>query len=300
MVDLHTHSVYSDGSLTPSELVALAERTGLSAVALCDHNTLAGIPEFLEAAKGSTVEAIPGIEFSTEYRRGTPERMTELHLLGLFIPMTCYGEITREMEEQAERKEECNRRLAEALCRAGYAISYDEIRRRAIHPNRAHFAAALVEAGYAESSKDAFARFLSPNRGFYHPPARPDVFETIEKVRRMGGVPILAHPLVTLSPADLIEFLPDGVRAGLVGMETEYSDYSDETTALAKSLAETFSLAESGGSDFHGDAKPDIRMGVGRGNLAVCDEKLEILKGYRSAPDPAPKGENPERREPTR
>lgn len=283
MVDLHTHSVYSDGSLTPSELVALAEQAGLSALALCDHNTLAGIPEFLEAAKGTKVEAIPGIEFSTEYRRGTPERMTELHLLGLFLPSDCYDEITREMEEQHRKKEECNRELAEALCRAGFSISYDEIKRRAIHPNRAHFAEALVEAGYANSIKEAFVRFLAPERGYYRPPARPDVFETIKKVRRMGGVPILAHPLVTLSPADLVEFLPDGVRAGLAGMETEYSDYSPETTALAKSLAKTFSLAESGGSDFHGDAKPDIRMGVGRGNLAIDDEKLKILKLCRSA-----------------
>lgn len=281
MIDLHTHSTYSDGSLTPAELVALAEQTELSAVALCDHNTLAGIPEFLEAAKNSPVEAVPGIEFSTEYRPKGMERLIEIHLLGLFIPREHHAGITREMEEQARQKEESNRRLAEALCRAGYLISYEEIRKRAIHPNRAHFAAALLEAGYVGSVAEAFERFLKKERGFYQPPARPDVFETIRRVRKMGGVPVLAHPLVTLTPEGLADFLPDGIQAGLVGMETEYSTYTPETTARAKSLAKAFSLAESGGSDFHGAVKPDIRMGVGRGNLAISEEKLAILKSYR-------------------
>lgn len=284
MIDLHTHSTYSDGSLTPTELVALAEQAGLTALALCDHNTLAGIPEFLEAAKGSPVEAVPGMEFSTEYRPHGTGRLTELHLLGLYIPPEHHAHITREMEEQARQKEESNRSLAEKLCQAGYLISYEEIRKKAIHPNRAHFATALVKAGYAKTVAEAFDRFLVKERGFYLPPARPGILDTIERIRKMGGVPVLAHPLVSLSPSALADFLPDAVAAGLVGMETEYSTYTPEITALAKSFAKSFGLAESGGSDFHGAVKPDIRIGVGRGNLAVDQGKLEILKGYRSAP----------------
>ena len=120
--DLHTHSTFSDGTLTPTQLVEEAQRCGLAAVALCDHNTVAGLPEFLAAAESTPVEAIPGIEFSTDYHG------TELHVLGLFLRPESYGPITELLEDFQTRKDRSNAELVEALSRAGYVLNYEAIK----------------------------------------------------------------------------------------------------------------------------------------------------------------------------
>lgn len=272
--DLHTHSVYSDGTSTPAELIAGAKEAGLAAIALTDHNTVAGLPFFLDAAEGSGVEAVPGVEFSTDYGE------IELHILALFVKPEHYSTITELMDDMLRRKEESNIALVAALKGAGYSLDYDEIRGRTPNGqvNRAHIAAELYRLGYVESVQDAFKKLLSPKRGLYVPPKRIGSYEAIRFIKSMGAVAVLAHPFLNLDEAGLRAFLPEAVEAGLDGMETAYSKYSPETTALAEAIATEFGLKNSGGSDFHGGNKPDISIGKGRGDLAIPMKWLEELR----------------------
>ena len=163
--DLHTHSVYSDGTYTPKQLIDEAERLGLGAIALTDHNTVDGLPAFLAAAEGKAVEAIPGIEFSSEWQG------CELHILALGIRPEHYAAISQRMDEFLLRREKCCRLLVENLCKAGYALNYDSIKAQTTKQvNRAHVAVAMVEKGYVASRQEAFDNFLEPGRGFYFPP----------------------------------------------------------------------------------------------------------------------------------
>lgn len=273
LCDLHTHSTYSDGTLTPAQLIALAREKKLSAITLSDHNTVAGLPLFLEAAEGSGVEAVPGIEFSTEYEG------TELHILGLFIKPCHYEKINALLRQFLERKETSNRQLVQRLRAAGMDLDYEEIRNQAAGSvNRARIAAKMVEKGYCQSIKQAFSDWLSPKKGYYIPPLRPDAYETIRFIKSLGAVAVLAHPFLSMKEARLRAFLPEAVAAGLDGMEVYYAAYDKETTALAKQIAAEYGLLESGGSDFHGQNKPDIDLGSGKGDLSIPAELLEKLK----------------------
>lgn len=275
--DLHTHSRFSDGTLTPEELIRTAEEAGLGAVALCDHNTVAGLPKLMEAAKKSSVEAVPGIEFSTEYRE------KELHILGLFIEPEYYGPINDLLAEALRHKDESNRAMVQRLAEQGLILDYNAVRAKAGGTvNRAVIGAALVRQGLCGSVEEAFDKWLDPERGFYVPPKRPDAFAVIRFIKSIGAVAVLAHPLLNLEEKELREFLSQA--KGLDGMEVYYSKFSREETELACRIAEEFGLIKSGGSDFHGANKPDIRIGTGKGNLSVpmdCFCQLKMRKNGR-------------------
>ena len=272
--DLHVHSNFSDGTCTPAELIALAEAAGLDAIALCDHNTVAGLPDLLAAAEGSSVEAVPGVEFSTDYQG------TELHILALFVQPAHYAAIEALTADFHRRKDRSNIDLVENLNKAGYDIDLAAI--KAATPggyvNRALIAAALTEKGYTASIQAAFKELLHPARGYYTPPKRPDAFETIRFIKSMGCAAVLAHPFLNLDEEALRIFLPEAKEAGLDGMEVLYSKFDANTTARANALAEAFALLKSGGSDFHGGNKPDISIGVGRGDLKIPTDWLKNLK----------------------
>ncbi len=282
MIDLHTHSYYSDGSYSPAELIDEADRAGLAAIALCDHNTVAGLDEFLAAAQERNVEAIPGIEFSTDYVLPGGKTL-ELHLLALFVRPAHYEAINALVAQMAENKQKSNRALIQELQRIGYDITYDEVCAEANgNVNRAHFAAVLTAKGYTPSIQAAFQALLNPENGLYKPPARLPVFETIRFIRSIGAVPVLAHPFLQFkeNESGLRAFLTQAKTYGLVGMETLYSTYDQETTALSRAIAAEYELCESGGSDFHGTRKPDIDMGKGRGNLSIPYEFFEKLRSF--------------------
>ena len=278
LCDLHTHSTFSDGSYTPEELVAKAKVIGLSAVALCDHNTVAGLPRFLAAAEASGIEGIPGVEFSTDYNG------KELHIVGLFLPLPRLSEVEALLAEGIRRKDESNRELIGRLNAAGYALSYDEIKASTTcgQVNRAHIAEALMVKGYVPSVNAAFKTHLSPAAGFYVPPKRPLALEVVHFIRSIGGVAVIAHPLITLDEGSLREFLTEAIPCGLTGMEADYSDYDEKTTALAHVIADEFGLLPSGGSDFHGSVKPAIVLGCGRGNLRVPYAYAQALEKARA------------------
>lgn len=271
--DLHTHSYFSDGTCSPAELLRQAQQLGLSAVALCDHNTVAGLPEFVAAGAGGAVEAVPGVEFSTQYGE------TELHILGLFIRPERYAEVSAVLEDLLRAKEQSNRDLVDRLRDAGIVLDFDGIRSRSAgYVNRAVIGAEMVRLGYVSSVKAAFKQYLNEAKGFYVPPRRLDAFDAIRFIKSIGAVAVLAHPFLNLDEDGLRAFLPQAVEAGLDGMEVFYSKFSPEETVLAEQIAAQYRLLPSGGSDYHGDNKPDIQLGVGRGDLRVPTQFLTDLR----------------------
>ena len=274
LCDLHSHSTFSDGTFSPAQLVHLAEEMGLSALALTDHNTPKGLPEFIEAGKNSTVETIPGCEFSSEYKG------RELHIVGLFFPEKTWAEIEDFVEIMVMAKKNSNIKMIKKLNELRYDISYDEVAAStdADEFNRAHVAKVLFQKGYVPSVDDAFQTLLKKGNGIYVPPKRIPSLATIKFIKHNGAAAILAHPFLNMNYEELEEFLPKAKTAGLDAIETHYSKFSEEETRQAKELARRFNLKESGGSDFHGSVKPDIQLGSGRGNLKVPYEFKENLE----------------------
>lgn len=275
MVDLHTHSTYSDGSDTPRELVQKAKDLGLSAIALTDHNTIDGIAEFLDASNGE-IEAIPGIEITT----GMGDE--DFHIIGLFVKPESYNDINSYLEKAIKRKIDSNKNLVNALNKAGYALSYDEIvdDYGSENFNRVTIANALIKKGYIKSIQEGFSDLLSEKRGFYIPPKRLDTFETIEFLSSIKALPIWAHPLKDSTFERLDNnHLPIAKKCGLVAMEVMHSSYNEKKTNQAKELAKKHNLLCSGGSDYHGTVKDNVLLGTGTANnVNVDDSILQQLK----------------------
>ena len=275
--DLHTHSVYSDGTLTPCELIDAAIASGLSALAMTDHNTVAGLDDFMKAAQGKPIEIVPGVEFTTA------DNGTELHILGLFITPGMYNAINRYIARATELKDESNYKLIKRLRERGYDITFREVMESSKgHINRANIAAVLVKKGYIGSISEGFETILHKDYGLYEPPERLSSTETISFIRSIGAVAVWAHPYFNVDFERSKEFLPRAVKAGLQGMETVYTTYDEETAIKAKEICHSFGLYESGGSDFHGANKPKISLGKGYGNLCIPYVFYEKLNGLRN------------------
>lgn len=272
LCDLHTHSTFSDGSCSPKELLETAKAAGLVAVALTDHNTVDGLKTFLTDGKNYGIEAVAGVEISCDYNG------KELHVLALFIENRL-SEMQKFLEISKSRKEESNKLLAENLVNKGYKIDYEQIKLQTVGSiNRVHFANELIKKGYIKTVKEGFDTVLSENAGFYLPPKRLTVFEVIDFIKTINAISVLAHPLLNLTKEELIEFLPEAKQMGLKAIETRYSKYSIAEQEFCTRLAKDFGLLESGGSDFHGANKPDIKIGVGQGGLQVPYKFLEAIK----------------------
>lgn len=271
--DLHAHSLFSDGTCTPEELVQLADEMGLSHVALTDHNTVLGLERFLQAAQHASVQPVPGVELSCGWGG------REIHMLGLFLQPCHFPEVHEYVQAMHRKKDESNRQLLEKLQQAGYALSFDELSRKTPegHFNRAHVAQAMLEKGYVTSVQEAVNGILSPAYGLYQPPERLNALEAIRFLRSLGAVPVLAHPYLNQTPDELAAFVPPAREAGLIGMETRYPLFDRETEEAACALANAYGLLPSGGSDFHGTIKPHIALGTGKGNLFVPESYARAL-----------------------
>jgi predicted metal-dependent phosphoesterase TrpH len=258
-IDLHTHSNASDGTFPPAELAAMAKQRGLTHVALTDHNTVSGLPAFMAEAERLGITAVAGTELSTVLDG------REIHLLGLFIPPERYADITELTSEYRGYKEQSNMDLAARLTANGYTVDYEDLRRR--NPdrviNRALIAEELLAGGHVPSVKAAFDTILGEGMGYYIPPERLDFFTAIRFLRSIGALPVWAHPLQYIEESIVRAALPEAVEAGLLGMEVMHSSYDEATVTRAKAIADEFGLLYSGGSDFHGTAKPTVRLGIG-------------------------------------
>lgn len=277
-IDLHIHSTFSDGTVTPAGLVELAVKQGLSAFALTDHDTARGVPEAqAEAAalrkQGVEIHVIPGVEISSAFRG------SDIHILGLNID-TENDELCHAMNTAEEARHNRNRKMAENLASAGLDITYEAI--ASMEPEavitRAHFARFLVNKGYAATNSDAFKKYLNTKSPYYVPRTYPTPEETIALILKAGGIPILAHPLLYhLEEGELKRLILRLKDAGLMGLEAIYSCNSRNDEAFVKGLARKNGLLISGGSDFHGKNKPDIQMGIGKGNLKIPYELLDNM-----------------------
>jgi len=267
------HSTFSDGSLSPAELVATAGRGGLSAIALTDHDTTGGLRQFAEAAEAGGIIGIPGVEISAEFSPGT------MHMLGYFIRSGSPA-LEEALENIRDGRDARNRKILAKLQQLGMKIEWEDVKSRAGEDvvGRPHFAQAMLDLGYVSSTKDAFDRYLAKNKAAYVDRFRLTPEVCIKAICSAGGVPVLAHPgTVAASPDDLASLVKTLADAGLAGLEAYYSEHTHEQTGRYVRLAERFGLAVTGGSDFHGSVNPDIKMGRGFGSLVVPDGLLLSL-----------------------
>lgn len=273
--DMHNHSIFSDGTFTPEKLVEIAKESNLSAIALTDHNTILGLDRFLNAPNKGNIELVGGIEFSTDYKG------TELHILGLFISKENYDEIEEKVQLDLKRKAQSNIDLVNNLIKKGFDLTYEEIVKTTPNGNinRAVIANYMMHKGYVESVSEAFEKYLNPSNGLYTPPEKLSATDTIEYINSIGAVSVWAHPFLNLKTEEKIrEFLSLAKEKNLDGMEVYYSKFNEEQTEIADKLADEFHLIKSGGSDFHGENKPEIKMGTGKGNLNIPYSVYENLK----------------------
>lgn len=276
-VDLHTHSTKSDGSFSPTELVNYAIEKGLAAIALSDHDTTEGIDEALQAAKGTDLEVIPAIEFSTEYEG------RDIHILGLYIDYHS-EHFEKYLKDFRDSRDVRNQKMCKKLAEHGIDITYEGLCKRYEGSvlTRAHYAAYLMENGYVKSRKEAFERYVGDHASCFVPREKVTPMQAVELVLRVGGIPILAHPILyRMSKAKLEKLVTDLKEVGLVGIEAIYSTYNTSEEAQIRHLAKKYDLLISGGSDFHGVNKPKLDLGNGYGKLFVPDEVLDNLKKYR-------------------
>ena len=274
MIDLHTHSVYSDGTNTPAELVSMADERGLGALALTDHDTVKGIPELLATAEAASVEAVPGIELSAECERGT------MHILGYFIDHTC-PILLEKIEKIRTGRDIRNVEILKKLNKLGYRLLWEDVERQAGLDvvGRPHIAAALLERGHVKSKKAAFDLLLAKGRPGYVERDRYSAKECIDLIREAGGVSVLAHPATIYLPDEQLRILVGELKEhGLGGIEAHYAENRPENIRKFTEWAEELELICTGGTDFHGANSPDLKLGTGFGQLRVPDEALDQLK----------------------
>jgi predicted metal-dependent phosphoesterase TrpH len=273
-IDLHTHTTASDGSLSPTELVQLAKQQGVSALAVTDHDSVTGLPDAMAAGEQLGVTIIPGIEISCLYED------VELHILGYFINPDD-PRLRSALLQYLSSREDRNPQIIERLCRLGLDLTYLEVRAFAgsATVGRPHIAQILLQKGYVTSVGDAFDRYLADGAPAYVSRALPAASEAIGLIREIGGVPVLAHPVYAARLKQTFNETCANLKAlGLAGLETLYSSHTQRQTDRFRSLAHEHGLLVTGGSDFHGDSKPDILVGTGYGNLKVSAELLEPVQ----------------------
>ena len=256
-VDLHSHSTASDGTLSPAEVVRLAVEIGLSALALTDHDTIAGVEEAGREAKRLNLDFLPGIEISAEY----PQPGT-LHLLGYGVDPQSM--ILRDLTKTLlAGRDSRNPKIIDKLQKLGVSITMDEVAREAGGKvvGRPHIAAILVRKGYVSSIKQAFDKYLAPGGAAYFDKERLSPKKAISMILESGGLPVLAHPIQLRyhNDAELERLIKDLLDLGLAGIEVMHSDHGPELVEKYAALADRYKLLKTGGSDFHGSNKTRIR-----------------------------------------
>ena len=275
LIDLHTHSRHSDGSMTPRELVAHAAAEGIAAIALSDHDCVDGVPEAIAEGERLGVEVIPAIEFSVVSD-------TETHILGYFIDPASPA-IGEAMEKIFEARAFRARTTLAKLNELGFPITEEEVSRVAGGALlcRAHYARVLMDKGLVPSVKEAFDKYLANGRPAYCGKQAITAEEAIELIHAAGGIAFVAHlHLIRLSDDELRAFLTRLKAAGLDGIEGYYTEYTPEMQEKYQALAKELSLCISGGTDFHAAMKPHIAIGRGTGGLRIPYSVLENMKKY--------------------
>jgi predicted metal-dependent phosphoesterase TrpH len=277
VIDLHTHSRFSDGSATPTEVIDLAVEAGLTAIALTDHDGLAGLTEAEDRAKTAGIDFVRGCEVSASFQPGS------LHLLCYFVPTE--GALPKKLADLRGERERRNEKLLELLTGLGFPITREEVELEAGSDviGRPHFAAVLIRHGVVSSVEEAFQRFLAKGAPAYVEREHVEPTEILEVAAESGVLTSIAHPMTLgLEPTELDRLLDDFASSGVDGMECYYSSYDEDLQRDLAAMARRHGLVPTGGSDFHGTFKPGLYVGTGRGELCVPDEVLVELRARRT------------------
>jgi len=288
-IDLHCHSTASDGRARPEELIAKAKAIGLRALALTDHDTVAGLEAFSAAGRASGIETVPGVEVSAESKKGT------MHILGLLVN-PAHASFKEFLGQLAAGRKVRNPQIVDKLCELGLKLTMEEVELEAgvkddgpgggaidKSVGRPHIAAVLIKKGYVKDKQEAFDKYLAKGAPAYFSRFTASPEESIRQIHAAGGLAVLAHPHYLSSDAAELEQLVGKLKeAGLDGIEVFYSTHTREQTALSQKLAQQFDLVPSGGSDFHGEqGRSGVSVELGSGierNLAIPYSILEGLK----------------------
>lgn len=273
MLDFHCHSLFSDGTDAPEELVRLGEEAGLEALALTDHDTLEGLPRFLQQQSDVKTRLIPGIELSCRFLGRS------LHVLGLFVNPED-STFQHRLVELRERRQDRNLRMVGKLQAMGLPITWELVQAQA--PTslvaRPHFANALVACGAASSAPEAFLRYVGDHAPGFVERQELEPSEAIRWIWEAGGIPLVAHPGRFGRGFIWDEAMLVLRKAGMAGFEAFYGDYSQSEQTYFNALALRLGMARSGGSDYHGANKPGLKLGTGWGGLKVPRELLAELE----------------------
>ena len=272
MIDLHSHTNESDGTCSPAELVEEAVRAGVTTLGITDHDTFSGYDQAVGFAQAAGLGLVCGIELSTKLHGRS------VHLLGYFFEANGLAEF-REwvLDLQASRRER-NARLAERLRELGFDITLEEAEARGRGmTGRPHFAQIMMEKGYVSSIREAFDQYLDESAKGYVYRREPQFAESVEHIRKAGGIASLAHPIRV--NGDVPALMPELRDAGLSAIEAYHSDHDAHYTELYLGLAEKYGMLVTGGSDYHGAVKPGVKLGTGYGgNLRVPEDLVEKLR----------------------
>ena len=270
MLELHCHTTYSDGTLTPTELVAAAAASGVRALAITDHDTMSGWDEAFAAAQSYNLEIVPGLELSTVHNGRS------LHILG-FYPDA--NKLRIPLNDRIEGRFRRSQEMVEKLAAMGYAIELPTIS-PGMAPGRPHIASALVKAGHAKSAREAFDRWLGDNGPAYVHYEKFSIAEGIDLLRSCGAVPVWAHPYLFRGGA-VEEVLKELVDAGLMGVEIYHPTHSSSQIEKLKKMCLDYGLLATGGSDYHG---PDPeRKAADSTQLNMLHLPLELLEPVKVA-----------------
>jgi predicted metal-dependent phosphoesterase TrpH len=278
-IDLHIHSTASDGTLSPLEILTLAQDLNIAAISITDHDTLDGSKDVLSFGIPPSVKFLTGVEISSE----PPPSFScagSFHILGYAVDVD-HPELNHTLSMLRDSRKRRNPQILELLSRLGIEIALDEVRNLAGDGQlgRPHIAQFMVEKGYVPSIDAAFDEYLGNGKPAYVDRFRFECEKTIKTILNAGGIPVLAHPLLLgIKENDILEDLIAVLtEMGLRGIEVYYPEHTKNLIAYYSRLASHFNLLITGGTDFHGDIKPEIKMGVGKGDFLVPYELYEKL-----------------------
>ena len=278
-VDLHIHSTASDGTNSPSELIQMAIDENLAAIAITDHDTVEGSREARQIGFPPQLKFLTGVEISTA-PPSTVKCDGSLHILGYAVDLDDSSLNDALNVLQAARKNR-NPQIIERLNQLGFEMSLDDIRNEIgkSQLGRPHIAQHMVQRGYVSSIDEAFDHFLSHGKPAYVDKYRMPCKQAIDVIRAAGGIAVLAHPvLLDFESTDRLEKAVVAlVELGLGGIEVFYPEHSPENTAFYASIAAKYRLIKTGGTDYHGQINPEIRLGSGRGDFSVPYSVYENL-----------------------
>ena len=294
IIDLHSHTRASDGSDTPGELIAQAVSSGVTTLAITDHDTTSGWAEAVEAAKGAPLSLIPGIELSTQVIDHTTGFVPQsIHLLGYLVDPD-HPQLVEEMAKIRSHRDNRLQMMVEKLS-ADYDISWLEVRATIPHgatPGRPHIAEVLIAKGIVRDTTEAFEHILAADGPYHVPHYAPKLDHSLKIIREAGGVPVLAHPLsrgdnlatgVSGGFDDVLARYRRWVELGLMGVEIDHRENAPESREVLAVVADQLDLIVTGSSDYHGSKKPNL-LGENQTTMEQLERILEAGEGVEPVP----------------